>query len=88
MQPGGPSDKAGIKDGDIVVAINGKPIRDGNQLVAMVTATPMGNSLDVTVVREGKRQNFKVQVADLAQIFPDRFGTAAKPRRTSRKALR
>jgi len=74
VHPGGPSDKAGIKDGDIVVAINGKPVRDGNQLVSIVTATPVGNSLDLTVVRDGKRQNFKVQVADLAQIFPDRFG--------------
>jgi serine protease Do len=75
---GGPSDKAGIKDGDVVVAINGKPVRDGNQLVAVVTATPVGNSLDVTVVREGKRQNFKVQVADLAQIFPERFGNGTE----------
>jgi serine protease Do len=74
VRPDGPSDKAGIKDGDVVVAINGKPVRDGNQLMGMVTATPVGNSIDVTVVREGKRQNFKVQVADLAQIFPDRFG--------------
>jgi serine protease Do len=40
----------------------------------MVTATPVGSSLDVSVVREGKRQDYKVQVADLAQIFPDRFG--------------
>jgi serine protease Do len=74
VAPGGPSDKAGIKDGDVVVAINGKPIRDGNQLVSMVTATPVGNSIDVTVVRERKRQNFKVQVADLARLFPERFG--------------
>ena len=74
VAPGGPSDKAGIRDGDVVVAINGKPVRDGNQLTGMVTSTPVGNSLDVTVVREGKRQNLKVQVADLAQIFPDRFG--------------
>jgi serine protease Do len=74
VHPGGPSDKAGIKTGDVVVAINGKPVRDGNQLVGIVTATPVGNSLDLTVVREGKRQNVKVQVADLAQIFPDRFG--------------
>jgi serine protease Do len=74
VAPGGPSDKAGIKDGDVVVAINGKPVRDGNQLTGMVTSTPVGNSIDVTVVREGKRQNIKVQVADLAQIFPDRFG--------------
>jgi serine protease Do len=74
VTPGGPSDKAGIKDGDVVVAINGKPIHDGNQLVGMVTATPVGNSIDVTVVRERKRQDFKVQVADLARLFPDRFG--------------
>ncbi|HEY1217438.1 MAG TPA: trypsin-like peptidase domain-containing protein, partial [Bryobacteraceae bacterium] len=63
VEPGGPADKAGIKDGDVVVAISGKPVRDGNQLMGMVTATPVGNSLDVTVVREGKRQNVKVQVA-------------------------
>ena len=74
VAPGGPSDKAGIKDGDVVVAINGKPIRDGNQLVGMVTSTPIGNSIDVTVVRQGKRQDLKVQVADLARIFPERFG--------------
>ena len=74
VHPGGPSDKAGIKQGDVVVAINGRPVRDGNQLVSVVTATPVGNTLDLTVVREGKRQNVKVQVADLAQIFPERFG--------------
>jgi len=78
VAPGGPSDKAGIKDGDVVVAINGKPVRDGNQLTGMVTSTPVGNSIDVTVVREGKRQNIKVQVADLAQIFPDRFGNGGE----------
>ena len=78
VKPGGPSDKAGVKDGDVVVAINGKPVRDGNQLVGMVTATPVGNFLDLTVVREGKRQNFKVQVADLAGLFPDRFGTGGE----------
>ena len=74
VKPDGPSDKAGIKDGDVVVAINGKPVRDGNQLVSIVTSTPIGNSLELTVVREGKRQNFKVVVGDLARVFPDRFG--------------
>ena len=68
------ADKAGIKDGDIIVAINGKPVRDGNQLMDMVTATPVGNSLDITVLRDRKRQNFHVVVGDLAQIFPERFG--------------
>jgi serine protease Do len=78
VAPGGPSDKAGLKDGDVITAINGKSIRDGNQLIDMVTSTPIGNSVDVTVLREGKRQNYKVVVGDLAQIFPDRFGNSSQ----------
>ncbi|MGO9008733.1 MAG: Do family serine endopeptidase [Bryobacteraceae bacterium] len=88
VAPGGPSDKAGIKGGDVVVALNGKPIRDGNQLVSIVTATPIGSSIDVTIMREGKRQDYKVEVADLARLFPERFGNGtetapAQPEATS-----
>jgi serine protease Do len=71
---GGPADKAGIKSEDIVTAINGKPIHDGNELLDKVTATPIGNALDLTVLRDGKEKRFSVTVADLAQLFPDQFG--------------
>ena len=71
---GGGSDKAGIKDGDIIVAVNGKPVRNGNDLIDTVTATPVGTSLDIGVLRDRKRQNFRVVVGDLAQLFPERFG--------------
>jgi len=71
---GGPSDKAGLKPGDVIVAINGQNIHDGDQLIGIVTATPLGNTLDIGVLRESKRQNFKVVVGNLAQIFPEEFG--------------
>jgi len=74
VAPGGPSDKAGMKDGDAIVAINGKPVGDGSALINTVTATPLGTPLNITVVRDAKRENLRVVVGDLAQIFPDRFG--------------
>ena len=56
--------------------LNGKPVNDGNQLVGTVTATPIGQSLDVGVLRDGSHKDFKVTVADLTQVFPEQFGSA------------
>jgi len=78
VRPGGPADKAGIKAEDVIVAIEGKPVRTSGDLVNTVTSTPVGNPLNVTVMRDGKRENYKVVVGDLAQIFPDEFGSGNK----------
>jgi serine protease Do len=75
VAPGGPSEKAGLQAGDVIVAINGKSIHEGNQLVDTVTATPVGSSLNVTVQRDAKKHDYKIVVGDLAQIFPERYGS-------------
>jgi serine protease Do len=73
--PGGPADKAGLKETDIITAINGKPVHQGNDLVNIVTITPVGTAVDLSVLRNGgKHENLKVTVGNLAQIFPERFG--------------
>ena len=88
VAPGGPSDKAGIKEQDVITAINGKPVRDGNELVGIVSTTPVGTAVNLTVLRGGKKDNYKVVIGDLAQVFPDRFGSgiqkdASKPDTTT-----
>jgi serine protease Do len=75
---GGPAEKAGLKDGDVIVAINGKTIHVGDELINMVTSTPVGDTLNITVLRDGKRDNYKVVVGNMAQVFPDQFGAGGK----------
>ncbi|MBI4877457.1 MAG: Do family serine endopeptidase [Acidobacteria bacterium] len=74
VEPGGPAEKAGIKTEDIIVALDGKPVKDGDDLVARVSETPIGSSMAVTVDRGGKKVELKVTVEDRTKVF------AANPR--------
>jgi serine protease Do len=72
VQKGGPSDKAGLKPDDIIIAMNGKTVKDGDDLVSHVADTPIGTAVNLTVDRDGKRMEFKVTIMDRAEVFKDR----------------
>ncbi|MBM3746359.1 MAG: Do family serine endopeptidase [Acidobacteria bacterium] len=74
VNKGGPADKAGIKPEDVIVSIEGKPVQDGDDLVSRVSATPVGNVLNVSVLRNGKKMDFQVTVGERAEIFAETFG--------------
>jgi serine protease Do len=76
VEPNGPAEKAGLKPEDIIVAIDGHPVKTGEDLVDRVADTPIGTAVKITVLRDKKQTNFTVYVADRAQVFPDRFGRA------------
>jgi serine protease Do len=83
---GGPSEKAGLRKGDVIVAINGKPVHGGDTLVDTVTATPVGETVNLTVLRDGKRESYKVVVGNWAQVHPDSFGGAEQSEPTKPEA--
>jgi serine protease Do len=53
---GKPADKAGIRHGDVVVEVDGKPIRNNRELIDTISYLPVGTEVKITIVRDGKRQ--------------------------------
>src|SRR5688572_3824075 len=63
--PGSAAEKAGLELGDVIIAYNGKPIRNRDELVAMVTATKPGTTVPVRVVRDRQERTLSVTVEEL-----------------------
>jgi serine protease Do len=75
----GPAARAGIKPEDVIVEINGKPIHDGDQLIDLVAGIPIGTKVPIVVVRNGKRQDLQVEIADRAELFRGELSTGDEP---------
>jgi serine protease Do len=73
----GPADKAGLKPNDIIVLLNGKPVKDGNDLVNRVADLPVGTVATVTVDRDGKRMDHKLTIGDREKGMAALNGPAA-----------
>ena len=74
VRPGGPADQAGMKVGDTITAIDGKPIRSGDQLVDEVSSRKPGAKAEVSFLRNRQLQKATVTLADRARLFSDRLG--------------
>jgi serine protease Do len=74
----GPAEKAGIKPDDIILAMDGKTIKDGDDLVNRVAESPIGSSATFEVDRGGRRMSFKVTILDRVEVFKDRFEIAGE----------
>jgi serine protease Do len=74
IQPGSPAEKAGLQSGDVITAVNGKPVHAGNDLVGPIAATPVGSSVRITYFREKKEHEATLTVADRTKTFPERAG--------------
>jgi len=71
VTPKGPAEKAGVRAEDVIVAINGKTIKNGDDLVSVVSETPVDTNVKLTVDRGGKHMDFSVLVQDRNDVFKD-----------------
>ena len=63
VEPGGPSDLAGLKPGDVILAVNGQAIDHYGELSLLVSNMRPGSDVRVSVWRGGKSQDFTIKIA-------------------------
>ena len=71
VTPNGPAAKAGVKPDDVIVSIDGKPIKDGDELVADISSRKVGSSVQLGIKRNDASLTLTVGIADRAKLFAD-----------------
>jgi serine protease Do len=65
VEDGGPAAQAGLRVGDVALAWNGESIDDPGELPRRVAATPPGSPAQISIWREGRRQELEVRVGEV-----------------------
>jgi S1-C subfamily serine protease len=65
VNPGGPAERAGIKQGDVILQLNGKNIDSGNELRNEVAALSPGTDVNLTISRDGSQHQIRARLEPL-----------------------
>jgi serine protease Do len=86
VQPGSAADKAGIEVGDVIQAVNAKPVNDHSDLPPLIGLIAPGTRATITVVRNGRSREIPVVLDALESAtaaagagMPSPAGTPAAP---------
>jgi serine protease Do len=66
VDPDGPAAKSGIEPGDVITAYDGQPLDEHTSLPTLVAATPVGKTVQVDILRDGRTRHLEVKTARLA----------------------
>ncbi len=75
VSPTGGAAKAGLQPGDVITSIDGRNIKDGDDLVEDISARKVGSSVKLGYVRSGKQNTATVAIGDRAKTYADLAGT-------------
>lgn len=60
---GGPADKAGVRQGDVITGLNGNEVKDPSHLQRLVAETGIGKNAKITIFRDGKVLELNITLA-------------------------
>jgi len=67
--PGTAADRAGIKNGDVIMSLDGHKIRNSDHLRNVVARTPVNKDVDVVLNRKGKTITLKASIGDRTEVL-------------------
>jgi serine protease Do len=83
---GSPADRAGLKKGDLILKLDNKGLKDSGDLRNRVSNTPIGKTIPLTIVRNGRRSDVSVTIGDLEDsrkflvtVIKERLGLEIRP---------
>ena len=71
---GSPADQAGLKIGDTITSVDGKDVKSGDDLVADIASRKPGSKAKLVFIRNGKKEDATVTIADRSKLFASRLG--------------
>ena len=69
VDPNAPAAKAGLKPDDVIVSIDGRPIKDGDDLVADISSRKIGSTVQLGYLRGGNKMTASVGITDRSKLF-------------------
>ena len=82
--PGRAAEKAGIEEKDVVLAVDGKPVRNDTELRSVIGRTPPGTRVELLILRGGKKKKIAVT---LEQLTEEVFAESREPDRADENSL-
>jgi len=92
VEPGGPAERAGLKQGDVITEVAGRRVTDGNELRNAISNTVPGTSVALKIVRDGRTSDLSAKLDELKaqteagnrneqgdSASPGRFGMSVSP---------
>ncbi len=67
--PGGPASKAGIQPQDVIVSVDGKQIKNGDELIGIVSMKHPGSTVSLGILRGGKQMTITCGIADRSKLY-------------------
>ncbi len=65
VAPGSPAERAGLRAGDIVTALNGRPVRAAAELRAQLGVIPAGETVEIRLVRSGETRTVRARIGEV-----------------------